>query len=84
MKNLKNLKKLNKLYETMREDNHYCYFEVACTRKTDYMAFICSNERAEDPNRIVLLMGQGSDLDSACKDALKSYRKAKGGSDDLL
>lgn len=57
-------------YEQLREDNQYCYFELACTRYTDWMAWICSNQREEDPNRKVLAKGQGATPEEACANAL--------------
>ncbi len=49
---------------------HYCYFELAYTRHTGWMAWICSNQREEDPDRKVLAKGQGWTPDEACRAAL--------------
>lgn len=50
---------------------HYCYFELAYTRHTGWMAWICSNQREQDPNRKILAKGQGSTPDEACRIALE-------------
>lgn len=49
---------------------HYCYFELAFTRHTGWMAWLCSNQREQDPDRVVLANGQGSTPDEACRAAL--------------
>jgi hypothetical protein len=49
---------------------HYCYFELAYTRHTGWMAWLCSNHREEDPDRVVLATGQGLTPDEACRSAL--------------
>lgn len=50
--------------------NHYCYFELAYTRQTEWMAWICSKPREDDPNRKVITSGQGSTPDEACQRAI--------------
>lgn len=66
------LDQLLEIYESIREVNPYAYFELACTRQTDWMAWICSNMREEDPNREIIAKGQGSTPEEACENALKS------------
>ncbi|ENU57106.1 hypothetical protein ACDX34_20325 [Acinetobacter bereziniae] len=68
-----NLSKVMAIHTEMLQTNHYCYFELAFTRYTDWMVWICSNQREQDPNRKVLLRGQGSTPEEACADALASY-----------
>ncbi|MBJ9954378.1 hypothetical protein I5735_15205 [Acinetobacter baumannii] len=68
-----NLSKVMAIHTEMLQTNHYCYFELAFTRYTDWMVWICSNQREQDPNRKVLLRGQGSTPEEACADALESY-----------
>ena len=53
------------------ERNPYCYFELAYTRSTGWMAWICSNARESDPNRKILTSGQGDTPDEACINALE-------------
>lgn len=52
------------------EQNEYAYFELAYTRRTEWMAWICSNHRDDDPNRKVIARGQGSTPQEACAAAL--------------
>lgn len=54
--------------------NPYCYFELAYTRRTEWMAWLCSKPSEDDPDRIVLAKGQGSSPDSAATDALNSIK----------
>ena len=68
-----NLSKVIAIHEDMLDSNPYCYFELAYTRTTEWMVWICSNQREQDPNRKVLLRGQGSTPEEACADALASY-----------
>lgn len=66
-----------KIHQEMLKENAYCYFELAYTRYTEWMVWICSNAREQDPNRKVLLKGQGSTPDEACLDALVAYESGK-------
>jgi len=77
---MKNIKRFMALYEIIREDNPYTYMEIACTKQTDYMAWICSRPREVDPDRKVIATGQADTADKACKQALKDYhsREKKG------
>lgn len=52
-------------------ENNYAYFELAYTRQTDWMAWICSNHRDTDPNRTILAKGQGITPEEACLNALE-------------
>jgi hypothetical protein len=61
------------------EDNEYAYFELAYTRRTEWMAWICSNHRDDDSNRKVIARGQGSTPQSACEAALAAAQPASGG-----
>lgn len=54
------------------ESNDYCYFELAYTRQTGWMAWICSKPSEDDPNRKVIAKGQGDTPDEACESALAS------------
>lgn len=66
---------LNTLIEAHRDmiehENPHAYFELAYTRQTEWMAWICSKPSEQDPNRKVLAKGQGSTPDEACSGALK-------------
>lgn len=70
-----NLSQVIAIHTEMLQTNPYCYFELAYTRYTEWMVFICSNQREQDPNRKVLLRGQGSTPDEACADALANYEQ---------
>lgn len=68
-----NLAKVMAIHAEMLQTNHYCYFELAYTRYTEWMVWICSNAREQDPNRKVLLKGQGFTPEEACENALNNY-----------
>lgn len=68
-----NLSKVLVIHEFLLYSNPYCYFELAYTRTTEWMVWICTKPREDDPNRKVLLRGQGSTPEEACIDALASY-----------
>ena len=70
-----NLSKVMAIHTDMLQTNHYCYFELAYTRYTDWMVWICSNAREQDPNRKVLLQGQGPTPEEACANALSQYEQ---------
>lgn len=63
------------IHAEMLENNPYCYFELAFSRTTDWMIWICSNAREKDPNRKVLLCGQGSTPEDAAEDALEKFKE---------
>ncbi|WP_430613698.1 hypothetical protein [Acinetobacter baumannii] len=71
------LEQVLKIHEEMLETNSYCYFELAYTRNTDWMVWICSNAREADPNRKVLLRGQGLTPEEAAQNALINYEGTK-------
>ncbi len=52
------------------EQNAYAYFELAYTRQTEWMAWICSKPREDDPQRKVIARGQGATPDEACRAAM--------------
>ena len=72
-----NLSKVMDIHADMLQTNHYCYFELAYTGYTEWMVFICTNARDQDPNRKVLLQGQGSTPEEACKNALNNFEVEK-------
>ncbi|MBU9496227.1 hypothetical protein [Burkholderia multivorans] len=66
------------MHAEVLDQNEYAYFELAYTRRTEWMAWICSNHRDDDPNRKVLARGQGSTPHEACAAAIDAAR-AQGG-----
>lgn len=52
------------------ESNAYAYFELAYTRHTEWMAWICSNSRESVPGRKVIAHGQGATPEEACRAAI--------------
>lgn len=52
------------------ESNPYCYFELAYTRQTEWMAWLCSKPAEDDPDRKILACGQGNTPNEACMQAL--------------
>lgn len=53
--------------------NEYAYFELACTRQTGWMAWICTYPQETHPDRKVLAKGQGETPQGACNAALSDY-----------
>lgn len=72
------LNQLLELHAELLEENPYCYFELAYTRQTMWMAWICSNAREQDPNRKIIAKGQGSTPEEACKDAIAKAEGKEG------
>lgn len=59
----------------------YTYFELARTRRTEWMAWLCSDHVETNPDRKVIAKGQGQTPDEACRAALDDYleRNAQSG-----
>ena len=55
----------------------YCYFELAYTRQTEWMAWLCSKPAEQDPARKVLANGQGGTAHEACARALAMLSAAE-------
>lgn len=70
-----NVEKLIALHTALLEENPYCYFELAYTRTTMWMAWLCTNAREADPDRVVLANGQGETPEAAAALALAHYEK---------
>lgn len=68
-----NLERLLYIHKQWLEVSPYVYFELAYTRSTEWMAWICTNSRESDPGRKVLAKGQGSTPEEACAHALDFY-----------
>lgn len=77
-----NLSKILEIHSEMLKTNSYCYFELAYTRYTEWMVWVCSNSRESDPNRKVLLTGQGSTPEEAAADAINNYEQQQGQSNE--
>lgn len=69
------LQQLLRLHADLLRGNSHCYFELAYTRQTGWMAWICSKPREDDPQRAVLAQGQGSTVDEAAEAAIQSFWK---------
>lgn len=55
------------------ESSDYVYFELARTRRTGWMAWLCSHPAETHPDRKVLARGQGVTPDEACRAALADF-----------
>lgn len=62
-------------HKKLLRTNAYAYFELAYTRQTQWMAWLCTNCRDQDPGRKVLAQGEGSTPNAACRAALKRLRE---------
>ena len=71
------LKKILKVHSNFLRENPYCYFELAYTRPTQWMVWICSKSIDDDPNRVVHTKGQGHTPEEAAKEALENWKKKK-------
>ncbi|MGY6272734.1 hypothetical protein ACXIUT_23895 [Achromobacter denitrificans] len=60
--------------ELMRS-NDYGYFELARTRQTGWMAWLCSHPVETQPDRKILARGQGETPDDACREALADFER---------
>jgi hypothetical protein len=66
-------------HAVLLEGSDYAYFELARTRATGWMAWLCSHPAETHADRKVLAHGQGSTPDEACLQALADFdRRAKG------
>lgn len=67
------LQQVIQLHEALLEQNPYCYFELAYTRGTMWMVWLCSNSRENDPSRKMLAQGQGETPEKAAAAAIESF-----------
>jgi hypothetical protein len=67
------LQELIDLHEQLLEQNPYCYFELAYTRPTAWMAWLCTDCRENNPARKILAQGQGHTIEAAAKSAIDSF-----------
>lgn len=72
---MKNFELLIDKHSKMLEDNPYCYFELAYTKQTGWIVWLCSKPKQDDPDRKILTCGQGSTVNIACKNALDYLNK---------
>lgn len=70
----RNLDDLVALHTEQLSSNEYAYFELAYTRRTGWMAWVCSHFREDNPNREVIACGQADTPESACARAMDEYR----------
>jgi len=74
-------KRLVAHHAALLDDNAYCYFELAYTRQTAWMAWITDRPAQGDPgtpayakSRKVIARGQGDTPEDACADALAALQ----------
>lgn len=73
---MEGLRQLIAAHAKMIEDgNDYAYFELAYTRRTSWMAWLCSKPSEDDPDRKVIAKGQGDTPDEAARSAIASMGK---------
>jgi len=70
----RNLGDLIALHTEQLRDNEYAYFELAYTRRTGWMAWVCSHFHQDNPNREVIASGQADTPEGACAAAMREYR----------
>lgn len=58
------------VFEGLKEKSPYTYFELAHTKTTGWMVWICTNSREADPDRKVIAQGQGATVEAASMSAL--------------
>lgn len=69
------IKSLIAIHNELLGEYPYCYFELAYTRRTDWMAWLCTKPREDDPERKVLACGQGLTAEEACAEAVSAAQK---------
>ena len=72
------LRQLFDVHSALLEQYPHCYCEIAYTRQTGWMAWLCSKPQADDPTREVLGKGQGRTPDEAAFAAVDSYCDGSG------
>lgn len=78
------LRELIARHASLLESNAYCYFELAYTRATEWMAFICDRPAQGvigtadyGKNRKILAQGQGSTPEDACAAAIAAMQQGE-------
>lgn len=69
------IRELIAAHAELLEDNDCCYFELARTRYTGWMAWLCANSIDHEDNRKIIAKGQGSTPDEACAAAIAAMTK---------
>jgi hypothetical protein len=67
------LQQLIDMHSALLVENPHCYFELAYTRQTEWMAWLCTKPREDDPNRKVLARGQGASPEEAADAAINWF-----------
>ena len=67
------IRELIALHAQELDQNDYAYFELARTRRTEWMAWICTNLIDNDLSLKILATGQGSTPEEACSNAIIDY-----------
>jgi len=67
------------LAEHLENTYPFLYVEIARTRSTEWMAWLCTHNRETNPNREVIVSAQGLTSSEACKKALQEYQAKHGG-----
>lgn len=74
---LSNVEALLDRHQALLQDNEHCYFELAYTRRTGWMAFICNKPAGGTigtpefgAGRKIITQGQGDTPNDACASAL--------------
>lgn len=62
-------------HSDLLDRNPYAYFELAYTRTTGWMAWLCSDCKESNPNRKVIATGQADTPEAACADALAKMNR---------
>lgn len=66
------------LAQKMESEYPFLYVEIAHTRTTNWMVWLCTHNKDTNPNRKVLVSTQGATAEEACRNALNEliYREA--------
>lgn len=67
------LQQLIDIHSAVLEQNPYCYFELAYTRTTGWMVWLCTDRYEDDPQRKILARGQGETPEIAAGAALEFF-----------
>ena len=70
-----NVKKFLDTAEEMINEYPFLYVEVARTRTTEWMAWLCTHNKDTHTDRMVLASAHGFTADEACKNALDELEK---------
>lgn len=73
------IEQLIEVHRGLLVDNPYAYFELAYTRSTEWMAWLCdrpcnATTGRPEPERKIIAQGQGLTPEAACQAALESMK----------